>query len=302
MKRFICVLVLALLVAGCAGNPAPTPAVSVATQAPTWTPQPTYTPNPTYTPFPTRTTLLAPTSTPAATATPTPVTYVVQQGDTLNWIAKRYQVTPGVLAAANAIQNTDLITAGQVLVIPLASSAVTLTVPLSSTPKPAVAANVPPPPPPRKPVGMIYPAPQILQPLNGVTLKYGYGGKASGTTDDITFAWFPVGQLERGAQPCKWEGQANGTTASIWDRYQIEFNPPVVSKNSVYPIFHNDQGLNRTFSLLEFQPNVVYTWRVGVGRWCVIPDNQFSNQDPKHQAFMGLVSPYTDPRTFMYTK
>jgi LysM repeat protein len=231
---------------------------------------------------------------PAATATPAPVTYVVRPGDTINSIAKQYQVPAQVLVAANAIQNADLIEVGQALVIPLASSAaMSATVSITVTPKPVV--RVPAAPAPQ-PSGMIYPAPPILQPLNGVTLKY---SGASGT-DSITFAWLPVGELESGAQPCSWTGQANGTTAYIVDRYQIEFSPPVISRYGVYAIFHNDHGLNREFNLLEFKPKVVYTWRVAVGRWCVIPDNQFDNQDLKHQAFLGLVSPYTEPRTFMY--
>ena len=294
MKRFIFVLILASLLTGCATSPTPAPTAPPPPPAPTWTPQPTFTPNPTYTPFPTRTPLPTPTFTPAATATPTPVTYVVRPGDTINSIAKQYQVPAQVLAAANAIQNADLIEVGQALVIPLASSAaMSATVSITVTPKPVV--RVPAAPAPQ-PSGMIYPAPPILQPLNGVTLKY---SGASGT-DSITFAWLPVGELENGTKPCGWTGQVNGTTAYIVDRYQIEFNPPVISQYGVYAIFHNDHGLNREFNLLEFKPKVVYTWRVAVGRWCVIPDNQFDNQDPRHQAFLGLVSPYTEPRTFMY--
>ena len=123
MKRFIFVLILASLLTGCATSPTPAPTAPPPPPAPTWTPQPTYTPNPTYTPFPTRTPLPTPTFTPAATATPAPVTYIVQPGDTINSIAKQYQVSAQVLAAANAIQNVDLIEAGQTLVIPLASSA-----------------------------------------------------------------------------------------------------------------------------------------------------------------------------------
>jgi PBP1b-binding outer membrane lipoprotein LpoB len=73
VRRLIGILILALLVAGCATNPTPTPVASVPTQAPTWTPQPTYTPNPTYTPFPTPT-VLPPTATPAATVAHTPGT------------------------------------------------------------------------------------------------------------------------------------------------------------------------------------------------------------------------------------
>jgi murein DD-endopeptidase MepM/ murein hydrolase activator NlpD len=234
---------------------------------------------------------------PAATATPAPVTYVVRPGDTINSIAQQYQVPAQVLAAANAIQNADLIEVGQALVIPLASSAaMSATVSITVTPKPVVRVPAAPAAPAPKPSGMIYPAPPILQPLNGVTLKY---SGASGI-DSITFAWLPVGELENGTKPCGWTGQVNGTTAYIVDRYQIEFNPPVISQYGVYAIFHNDHGLNREFNLLEFKPKVVYTWRVAVGRWCVIPDNQFDNQDPRHQAFLGLVSPYTEPRTFMY--
>jgi LysM repeat protein len=306
VKRSIFLLVLTLLVTACAANPAPAPTGVPPTQAPTWTPQPTYTPRPTYTPFPTPTAMPTATFTPAATATPTPVTYMVQPGDTLNSIAKRYQVAADVLSAANAIQNTDYITAGQVLVIPLAgSTVVSATVSIRATPKPVARVNVAPPAPAAAApqlLGMIYPAPPIIQPLPGATLKYSTGGMQPGTTDDITFEWLPVGELEGGAKPCSWAGQANGTTAYIVDRYQIEFNPALITKYGKHAVYHNDHGLNRQFSLLEFQPNVSYTWRVGVGRWCVIPDNQFSNQDPKHQAFLGLISPYTEPRTFMYTQ
>ena len=297
MKRFILVLILASLLTGCATSPTPAPTAPPPPPAPTWTPQPTYTPNPTYTPFPTRTPLPTPTFTPAATATPTPITYVVRPGDTINSIAKQYQVPPQVLAAANAIQNVDLIEAGQTLVIPLASSAaMPATASIPATPQPVARVPAAPAAPAPKPSGMIYPAPPILQPLNGATLKYS-GAKG---IDSITFQWLPVGELESGTQPCSWTGQVNGTTAYIVDRYQIEFNPPVISQYGIYPIFHNDHGLNREFNLLEFKSQVVYTWRVAVGRWCVIPDNQFDNQDPKHQAFFGLVSPYTEPRTFMY--
>jgi len=302
VKRFVFVLILASLLTGCATSPTPAPTAPPPPPAPTWTPQPTYTPNPTYTPFPTRTPLPTPTFTPAATAAPTPVTYVVQPGDSLNVIAQQYQVPAEALAAANAIQDTNLITVGQVLVIPLApSAAVSATVSITATPKPVVRVPVAPPAPAPQPSGMIYPAPPIIQPLNGVTLKYSVTDK--GGADSITFAWLPVGQLESGDKPCSWTGQANGTTAYIVDRYQIEFTPPVISKYGVYPIFHNDHGLNREFNLREFQPEVVYTWRVAVGRWCVIPDKQFDPDDFPHlkqQAFLGLVSPYTEPRTLLY--
>ena len=293
MKRLVFVLTLVLLATSCTTQPAPAPTALPPTQAPTWTRQPTYTPNPTYTPFPTRT-LPAATSTPAATATPTPVTYVVQPGDSLNFIAKRYQVPPDALASANTIQDSNYITTGQVLVIPVGPlGVVSVTVQIASTPKSVVHASVAPPAPPPQPFGMIYPAPQIIQPLNGATPKYG-------ANDSITFAWLPVGELEGGDKPCTWAAQPNGTHAYLYDRYQLEFNPPVISPYGTYAIFHNDHGLNREFNLLEFKANVVYTWRAAVGRWCVAKD--YDNQDPKHQGFLGLVSPYSAPRTFMYTK
>jgi LysM repeat protein len=239
------------------------------------------------------------TFTPAATATPTPVAYVVQPGDTLNLIAKRYQVSAEVLIAANALQNADHIETGQVLVIPSASLVVSATVSITVTPKLVTrvpVAPVAPAAPAPRPSGMIYAAPHIIQPLNGATLQYNAKDKSG--TDSITFAWLPVGELEGGAQPCTWANQPQGTQAYLYDRYQLEFTPPVISKYGVYAVFHNDHGLNREFNLREFQPDVAYTWRVGVGRWCVTKD--YDNQDPKHQAFLGLVSPYTEPRTFMY--
>ena len=303
MKRLVFVLTLVLLATSCTTQPAPAPTALPLTQAPTWTRQPTYTPNPTYTPFPTRT-LPAATSTPAATATPTPVTYVVQPGDSLNFIAKRYQVPPDALASANAIQDTNHITTGQVLVIPVGPlGAVSVTVQIASTPKPVVHASVAlpaPAAPPPQPFGMIYPAPQIIQPLNGATLKYSYADQKPGTTDSVTFAWLPVGELEGGTKSCSWPNQPNGSHAFLYDRYQLDFNPPLISPSGVHGVFHNDHGLNREFGLLEFQMDTVYAWRVSVGRWCVAKD--YDNQDPRHQGYLGLVSPYSERRTFMYTK
>lgn len=47
-----------------------------------------------------------------------PRTYTVQAGDSLGAIAETFGVGPGVLASANGIVNPDLITPGQILVIP----------------------------------------------------------------------------------------------------------------------------------------------------------------------------------------
>ena len=55
---------------------------------------------------------------PRPTASPTPIQYTVQEGDTLFVIALNYGVTVEAIAAANQIDNPELIHPGQVLVIP----------------------------------------------------------------------------------------------------------------------------------------------------------------------------------------
>jgi LysM repeat protein len=108
------------------GQPTPTPLPPTDTPIPG---QPTPTPlPPTATPIPGQ-----PTSTPAPRATPTPTLpypppapqpptagdrYVVQWGDTLFSIARRYAVSVWELAAYNNIYNMDRIYVGQVLFIP----------------------------------------------------------------------------------------------------------------------------------------------------------------------------------------
>jgi LysM repeat protein len=85
------------------------------------TPQPTPSPSPTPAPTETPTPLPSPTpvpATPEPTPVPTPRTYVVQEGDTLAAIAQQFGTTPEALQAANGIEDPDVITVGQVLVIP----------------------------------------------------------------------------------------------------------------------------------------------------------------------------------------
>ena len=60
---------------------------------------------------------------PGPTASPTPVLYTVQEDDTLFVIALDYGVTIEAIAAANHIDNPELIHPGQVLVIPVGSTA-----------------------------------------------------------------------------------------------------------------------------------------------------------------------------------
>jgi LysM repeat protein len=310
VKRTVSLLILAALLAGCAVTSTPTPVVSVPTQAPTWTPQPTYTPNPTYTPFPTPTVLPptatpAPTFTPAPTATPTPVMYLVKPGDMLNSLARQFSVAPEAIIAANNITNPNILEVGAMLVIPLTVTAeLSATAPISVTPKPVAVRPVAPVALPARPApaNFIYPRPQILYPANGTTLKYESKEKKGGV-ESIVFSWLPVGKLlsVEDQQSCRWEGQPNGTTGYLVDRYQIEFDPPLWNDKMrrFYAVFHNDHGVNREFNLLEFQPNVSYTWRVAVGRWCVLVN--YDNQDPKHNVMLQLASPYTELRTFMYT-
>jgi nucleoid-associated protein YgaU len=60
---------------------------------------------------------------PTAEPSPTPLTYVVQKGDTLTKIAKKFNVTVTEILAANpSITNANTITVGQVIVIPTAGA------------------------------------------------------------------------------------------------------------------------------------------------------------------------------------
>jgi len=143
-------LLVALLLAGCtlpaAPDVTPTPSeqeaieagmaqmateaaqtAAVVMESPVSTPTPLPTPVPSPTPPPTPVPTIAPTVPPTAPPPPQPTeappmsgeqTYIVQRGDTLYSIARRYGVRLGDLAAYNGIVNPNRIYVGQVLRIP----------------------------------------------------------------------------------------------------------------------------------------------------------------------------------------
>jgi len=101
-----------LLLANCSSSPDSGRTLPAATQSrprstsptaiPTWTEEPV-TPTPTGTP----------------TATPTPVVYLIQRGDTLVDIAKRFGVSASRIQEANGITDPRLLQIGQQLIIPM---------------------------------------------------------------------------------------------------------------------------------------------------------------------------------------
>ncbi len=116
-------------------EPTPTPSLPSPVEPPTATVAPavTFTPAPTLiaqlaTPTPSPTEPLA-TETPTAsataslptrtpTATPTPIFYVVQAGDSLDGIARRFNVTADAISRANHLSDPNSLAEGQKLLIP----------------------------------------------------------------------------------------------------------------------------------------------------------------------------------------
>lgn len=125
----VIVVVLALVVgyggisfaqrAGAVPTPAATGAAQpTATVAPaiTFTPAPTVPPTLTPTVVPTATPTPSPTAT--ATVAPTPVVYVIQAGDSLEGIAKKFGVSTDKIAQANHLSDPNNLAEGQKLTIP----------------------------------------------------------------------------------------------------------------------------------------------------------------------------------------
>lgn len=129
-------LVLCVLAAGCAPQATPTPQP---TDTPTLSPTPlaALTRPATATPAP-----LTPLPTATPTITPTPVIYVVQKGDNLLGIARRYGVTLQALQEANGILDPRRLQIGQELIIPLDEAALTEPPTPTPTPVPVAIAHV----------------------------------------------------------------------------------------------------------------------------------------------------------------
>lgn len=87
---------------------------------PTATPLPPDQPTPTNSPVPPTDTPIPPTATATPLPTATPITYIIQSGDTLVDIAARYGTTADELATLNGIANPNQINVGLVLLIPTA--------------------------------------------------------------------------------------------------------------------------------------------------------------------------------------
>lgn len=122
MKRIVLVLVFAVGVAACGAESADTPPTPTA--QPTATPLPTPRPKPTARPSPTR----------AAQPTPVPLReYVIQPGDTLYSLARRFGVDLRALAEFNRIADPRKIYVGQRLLVP-SDAIVAATPPARPTP------------------------------------------------------------------------------------------------------------------------------------------------------------------------
>lgn len=109
-------LLASLSLAGCGRllqPPTPTIVAGVSV-IPTDTPWPTATRRATYTPVP-----ATPSDTPEPTLTPTPVIYVIEKGDTLIPIARKFGVTVNAIIEANGISDPRRLSIGQEIIIPI---------------------------------------------------------------------------------------------------------------------------------------------------------------------------------------
>ncbi|MFO7696655.1 MAG: LysM peptidoglycan-binding domain-containing protein, partial [Anaerolineae bacterium] len=107
-----------------------------------------------------------------ASATPERQIHVVQQGDTLGGIAVRYQVDSAIIAQANGLYLTSVLSIGQELVIPgvAAEPTPTTTEALAPTAAPQVSATPTPFQYRTRQVSFAYRQPRLLTPVNGAVL------------------------------------------------------------------------------------------------------------------------------------
>lgn len=106
--------------------------------------------------------------------------------------------------------------------------------------------------------------------------------------------------MENGRIRCSYKNQPNGTEAALFDRYIVKLDPPLPvfwpSWNPHPPIdSFTDMGTSITVELGRFRPDTIYTWKVAIGRWCVV------TLGSPNEGFVGLVSPYSESRTFSYS-
>jgi len=87
-------------------------------------------------PLATATPVASPTATPQSPLPSTPLTYVVQRGDTLAGIAGHYDTTAEAICAFNELEDCSLIRPGQELLIP--SEVVPMSTPIPETPTPTL--------------------------------------------------------------------------------------------------------------------------------------------------------------------
>jgi LysM repeat protein len=105
--------VWAVTVAGC-GQMIQPPTPTAVEPTPSDAPRATATRRPTFTPVP-----ATPSDTPTPTVTPTPIIYVVQAGDTLLAIARKFDTRADDIQEANGITDPRRLRIGQELIIPL---------------------------------------------------------------------------------------------------------------------------------------------------------------------------------------
>ena len=113
--------------------PALSPSPATATPTATGTPAPS--PTATYYMAPTATPLHSPTPSPSPTLPPNQTVHIVQSGETVSTIAKKYGATTGAVLRANGLKSDSIISPGDQLLIPLPVAATWTPTP-TATPSP----------------------------------------------------------------------------------------------------------------------------------------------------------------------